>query len=44
MLVVMGILAAGICYVGLMNYLGGEKHLLGNRVRELIEDVKIIKG
>lgn len=27
-------------YVMLMNYLGGEKHFLGNRIRETISSLK----
>ncbi len=40
--VVVGIVAVGICYVALMNYLGGEKYLLGNRIYETAEDIKKI--
>ena len=42
-MIVVGIVAVGICYVALMNYLSGEKYLLGNRIRETVEDLKIIK-
>ena len=43
-MIVVGIVAVGICYVALMNYLSGEKYLFGNRVRETVEDFKIIKS
>ena len=32
--------AVAVGYVALMNYLGGEKYLLGNRIRETIKCLK----
>lgn len=44
MYIILVIFACAIAYVALMNYLSGERHLFGNRIREMIRLIRIIRG
>ncbi|HEY4509864.1 MAG TPA: hypothetical protein VJC15_02655 [Candidatus Paceibacterota bacterium] len=44
MLTILVLIVLGFAYVGLMNWLGGEKYLFGNRIRETIQDIKKLRS
>lgn len=43
MLTILGVVTVGVCYVALMNYLGGERHLFFNQIRAITKTIKNIR-